>query len=181
MKDNLDKRFLELEGQFDIEEPTIGHFNRFEAKLSRQIEEDKTIKWNPTTWKWLSVAAAVLLTFGIWFGTSNNEEQGMQLAEVSPEMEEAQSFFVSTINKELESIKLERNDENTLIIDNALRHLEQLELDYNQLTLDLEHTDDDKRIIYAMINNFQQRIEVLQSLLLQLDEIKTMKSELNQA
>ena len=35
MKDNLDNIFKNLEGEFDIEEPTIGHFNRFEAKLNQ--------------------------------------------------------------------------------------------------------------------------------------------------
>ena len=34
MKDNLEHKFKELENQFDLEEPTIGHFNRFESKLN---------------------------------------------------------------------------------------------------------------------------------------------------
>ena len=180
MKDNLEKRFKELQGQFDIEEPTIGHFNRFEAKLARHSENKIDLKWNPKTWKWLAVAASVVLMVGLWLG-SPTEQPGMQLAEVSPEMEDTQSFFVSTIEKELENINLQRDDSNKTIIDNALTHLEELEKEYNQLTLELDNSDQDKRIIYAMINNFQQRIEVLQTLLQQLDEINTLKSELSNA
>ncbi len=180
MKDNLEKRFKELKGQFDLEEPSIGHFNRFEAKLARHSKQDNVVKWNPSTWKWLAVAASIVLLVGVWFGTPKNTP-GMQLAEVSPEMEETQSFFVSTIEKELQDINLQRDDSNKEIIDNALIHLNKLEKEYDQLTLELENSDQDKRIIYAMINNFQQRIEVLQTLLQQLDEINTLKSELSNA
>jgi len=180
MKDNLEKRFKELQGQFDLEEPNIGHFNRFEAKLARQSEQPKTVKWNPNTWKWLAVAASIALVFTLYFGGSS-DEVGMQLSEVSAEMEETESFFVSTIQNELETIDAQRTEENTEIIDNALAHLKILENEYNQLTIDLEHSEQDKRIVYAMINNFQQRIEVLQTLLQQLDEINNIKSELTQA
>lgn len=179
MKDNLENRFKELQGQFDFEEPSIGHFNRFEAKLARQSDNSKSVKWNPKTWRWLAVAASITLLLTLYLGGSS-EDLGMQLSEVSPEMEETESFFVSTIQNELESIDAQRTDENNEIIDNALAHLEILENEYNQLTIDLEHSDQDKRIVYAMINNFQQRIEVLQTLLQQLDEINNIKSELTQ-
>lgn len=180
MKDNLEQKFKELENQFDIEEPSIGHFNRFEAKLARATEEKQTTKWNPKTWKWLSVAAAIVLTFGLWFTTTSTSSEGMQLAEVSPEMEETQSFFITTINKELETIKKQKNAENAEIIDNAFQHLKQLEDAYKKLTIDLKETAGDKRIIYAMIHNFQQRIEILKTLLEQLEDIKELKNEVQQ-
>lgn len=181
MKDNLEQNFKDLQNQFDVEEPTVGHLNRFEAKLARASEEKQSSKFNSKNWKWFSVASAVIVSIGLWFVKPSMSEQGMQLAEVSAEMKETQSFFVTTINKELSSIKKLRTSENTKIIDNALQRIAQLELDYKQLTLDLEDTADDKRIIYAMIANFQQRIDVLQLLLEQLDEIKILKSKVNQA
>ncbi len=179
MKDNLENRFKELENQFDIEEPRIGHFDRFEAKLA-QKEDKSTIKWNPRTWKWLAVAASVLLLVGFWFGnyTANTS---MQLAEISPEMEETQSFFMASIQKEIEKINVQRNETNAQIIDDAFAQLKILESKYDELTVELLDTSEDKRIIYAMIANFQQRIEVLEHLLEQLDEIKIINSELNAA
>lgn len=179
MKDNLEKRFKELQGQFDLEEPNIGHFNRFEAKLVRKTERPKIVQWNPKTWKWLAVAASIALLLMLFIGVPQ-QEQGMQLAEVSPEMEETQSFFISTIENELESINAQRTNDNQEIIDNALAHLKELEEEYQQLTIELENSNQDKRIVYAMINNFRQRIEVLQTLLQQLDEINKIKSDLTQ-
>ncbi len=54
--------------------------------------------------------------------------------------------------------------------------MNKLEENYILLTVELEKSNEDKRIIYAMISNYQQRIEVLQTLLQQLDEIKQIKA-----
>ena len=178
MKDNLENKFKELANQFDIEEPAIGHFNRFEARLAQEAKQTKEIKWNPATWRWLAVAASVLLLIGFWFGSSTAEPVGMELAEISPEMEETQSFFMASIQKEVDKINLQRDDTNAQIIDDSFTQLKKLEQNYEELTVALEDTSEDKRIIFAMINNFQQRIEVLQNLLEQLEEIKNINSEL---
>ncbi len=176
MKDKLEQRFKELEAQFDIEEPRLGHFDRFEVRLNRQTKQQT--KWNPTTWKWLAIAASIALVFSIGLGNYSTKS-GLELADVSPKMEETQSFFVSTIQKEIENINLKRNADNQQIIDDAFVQLNKLEENYKKLTIELDDSNKDKRIIYAMISNFQQRIEVLQSLLQQLDEIKQLKNTLN--
>ncbi|MCF6348181.1 MAG: DUF3379 domain-containing protein [Flavobacteriaceae bacterium] len=176
MKDKLEQRFRELEGQFDIEEPKLGHFDRFEVKLARQTT--KQPKWNPNTWKWLAIAASIALLFTLGLGNYSTK-QGLELADVSPKMEETQSFFVSTIQQEIENINLKRNADNQQIIDDAFKQLNKLEENYKKLTVELDDSDKDKRIIYAMIANFQQRIEILQSLLQQLDEIQQLKNNIN--
>ena len=173
MKDKLEQRFIELEGQFDTEEPKLGHFNRFEAKLAQK--HTKQPKWNPRSLTWIAIAASVALLFGVWFG-GYSSKQGLELADVSPQMEETQSFFVSTIRQEIENINLKRTDDNQQIIDDAFLQLNKLEENYKDLTVELDNSNKDKRIIYAMINNFQQRIEVLQSLLQQLDELEQLKT-----
>ena len=177
-KDNLEERLFELNGQFDIEEPEIGHFNRFEAKLARQ--DATKSKWNPNTWKWLAVAASIALVFSIGFNSFKSESEGFELADVSPKMEETQSFFVLTIKSELEQINLKRNEDNKQVIDDALKQLDKLEKNYKELTVELKTSNKDKRIIYAMISNYQQRIEVLQFLLEQLDEIEQFKNTNNE-
>ncbi len=177
MKDKLEQRFKELEGQFDTEEPKLGHFGRFEVKLARQTTPQQP-KWNPNTWKWLAIAASIALLFTLGLGNYSTK-QGLELADVSPKMEETQSFFVSTIQQEIENINLKRNADNQQIIDDAFKQLNKLEENYKKLTVELDDSDKDKRIIYAMIANFQQRIEILQSLLQQLDELQQLKNNIN--
>jgi len=173
MKDKLEQRFIELEGQFDAEEPNLGHFNRFEEKLA-QLNKP-IVRRNPNSWILMAIAASVALLIGIWFG-GYSANQGLELADVSPQMEETQSFFVSTIQLEIEHINLKRNDDNQHIIDDAFLQLNKLEENYLKLRVELDNSNKDQRIIYAMINNFQQRIEVLQSLLQQLEELEQLKT-----
>jgi len=177
MKDNLDKIFKNLEGTFDIEEPTIGHFNRFEAKLNKTGETPN--KKGTNLYTFIAIAASVVLFFGIWIGSSFTNS-GMELAALSPKMEETQSYFVTVIEKELQIVEKERNKETEHLIKDALKQIKKLEKEYKALTLELKESTEDQRIIYAMISNFQQRIEVLQSLLIQIENFKALKTQNNE-
>lgn len=175
MKDQLEHTFKKFENDFDIEEPSIGHFERFEAKLQKKPNRTKVFKLISS----LAVAASVILFVGIWIG-NQNAQKGMQLASVSTEMKETQSYFTSVIQKELQVIEIERNTDTEKLISDGLNQLKKLELQYDKLTLELKESNEDKRIIYAMISNFQQRIEVLQSLLQQIEDVKQLKTQGNE-
>ncbi|OGS71382.1 MAG: hypothetical protein A3F91_04940 [Flavobacteria bacterium RIFCSPLOWO2_12_FULL_35_11] len=175
MQNNLEKIFKELENQFDVNEPNVGHFSRFEAKLNKGTKPNILLK----LWPFIAIAASVILIFGVWLGASFSK-QGMELAKVSSEMGETQNYFVATIEKELEIIEKERNPSTEQIINDGLQQLNKLEIQYQVLTLELKESTEDKRIIYAMIENFQQRIEVLQSLLTQIEDVKQLKIQNNE-
>lgn len=172
MKDNLENIFKELKNQFDIEEPTIGHFNKFEAKLNKKAFPKNNLKF----FSYVAVAASIVLLFGVWLGASLSDK-GMELAGISSEMQETQSYFLTTIENELKTIESERNKDTELLINDSLLQLKKLETQYSTLTLELKESIEDKRIIYAMISNFQQRIDVLQNLLIQIDTIKQLKTQ----
>jgi hypothetical protein len=175
MKDNFDKIFIERKNEFDLEEPNFGHFDRFEAKLKANKNQSKSKK---TNWHWLTIAASVLLFFGYWLGNYNANE-GLELADVSPKMEETQGFYMATIHKEIQEIKKQETPQNKQIIDDAFMQLEKLENNYQKLTLELKESNEDKRVIYAMISNFQNRLEVLQNLVDQLEEFENLIPEEN--
>jgi hypothetical protein len=175
MQNNIEKIFKELENQFDVKEPNVGHFSRFEAKLNKGKKPNILLK----LWPILAIAASVVLIFGVWLGASFSKS-GMELSNVSSEMGETQNYFVATIEKELETIEKERNPNTEQIINDGLQQLNKLEIQYQALTLELKESTEDKRIIYAMIANFQQRIEVLQSLLTQIENVKQLKIQNNE-
>ena len=51
---------------------------------------------------------------------------------------------------------------------------------YEKLKLDLTSSGEDKRVIYAMITNFQNRIDLLENVLEQIEEIKQLKNSNNE-
>ena len=179
MKNNMEDFFKKNKQEFDFAEPNVGHFERFQARLE---QENKTPeRKGGTPWYILAVAASVLLFFGYWMGNynQNSTNNGIDLADVSPQMEETQNFYLASIQKEVEEIKTKKTTANQKIIDDAFRQLELLETNYRKLTLELKESNADKRVIYAMITNFQNRLQILQNLMDQLEEFEELVPQEN--
>ena len=168
MKDQFNTFFKNTD--FDLEEPNFGHLERFQQRLNNQDIKKKKI----ISFKWMSIAASIILMVGFWLG-SNHTEQQLLLADVSPQMQEAESFFVSTIKQELKEIEKVRNPKTERVIEDALNQLEVLEDKYKDLINALNKSNDDRRVVYAMISNYQSRIEVLQGVLALINQINNPK------
>ncbi|QDO94802.1 hypothetical protein FNB79_12785 [Formosa sediminum] len=176
---NLDDLFKTLQGNFDVETPDAHHKDRFLAKLKNQhvTELPPEIKHKHAVFvkPFLAVAATVILLITLTF-IFNKAENTTDLASVSPEMAKTQSFFNATISQELKQLEKENAPEVQPLIQDALKQLNILEADYNKLKLDLSNSGHDKRVIYAMISNFQNRIEILENVLETIDNVKQLKN-----
>ena len=178
--DSIEELFKRLEGSLDLEQTPEGHQRRFMDRLNAQDGEQSPKVFNRSRWKWLSVAAtiAILLTGGIFFQSSEEQPEG--LASVSAEMEATQSFFVSAISQELQNLKDLENEDHKALIEDTMNRLNALEAEYDKLKVDLMESGNDKRVIAAMINNFQARIELLQQVNQTIEEINTLKANRNE-
>ena len=176
MKTNLENWFEEQRDCFDIAQPDDGHELRFLNKLKENQTEEKPVKkldW----WKPLASAAAILLVVFAGYATIKPAKDGAELAAVSPEMAKTQDFFTKAIEEELYNINEARTPETHKLVEDALVQLEILEKDYKQLTEDLATSGEDKRVIYAMISNFQARIDLLNTVLQEIESIKKIKND----
>ena len=177
-QDKLDSLFKKLENDFDILEPKENHSARFLYKLNQHKNEQNkksSFNWKP----FLSIAASVVLFVSL-FVVSTNDTKASELASVSPEMQQTQDFFTLTINEELKKLNAERNPETQELINDALAQIQQLETDYQSLKIDLSESGEDQRVIHAMISNFQNRIEILNTVLEQIENIKQLKNNSNE-
>lgn len=173
-KDDIDLLFDELEHTFDTEEPKLGHQNRFAAKLAQQpIKKKKT-----HITKWL-IAASIAAVLGISLFTNQSNHQA-QYASFSPEVSKAQAYFSGILSEQIEILEKEKNPLTKQIVVDALQQLDMLEKDYNQLEKELLANGEDKRIIHAMITNFQKRIDLLQHVLTTVEQVKTINTQTNE-
>ncbi len=181
-KDDIDQLFERLEGSFDLQETPDGHQKRFLEKLENNDRNQASNKKEKgrSLWKPLSIAASIvlLISAGLFFQKEEPEAEG--LAGISPEMEETQSFFVTAINVELETLKSFENEDTKALIADTLERLQVLEDEYDSLKIDLVESGQDKRVIAAMISNFQNRIELLQQVIETIEEIRTLKANNNE-
>ncbi|MCX7550458.1 hypothetical protein [Xanthomarina sp. F2636L] len=180
--DNIDKLFGNLKDSFDIEEPNSGHNKRFLDKLNSQSNPVVTSKVSKQVqlWKPLVGIAATLLLVMTLVLVKKPQNEVRDLANVSPEMEKTQSFFTSTISVELKKLESESNPETKIIINDALIQIKKLEVSYENLKVDLTKSGDDNRVIFAMIKNFQNRIDILQNTLKHIENIKQLNNISNE-
>ncbi len=175
-KDSIDQLFENLRDNFDVEMPHGGHQDRFISKLkvASEFSIEDTSR-TPVFWKpFLAIAATIVLCLGL-FITLYQPTATSGLASVSPEMSTTQDFFTSTIEKELTQLNKQRTPETKLLIDDALKQMKILETDYESLKNDLSESGDDQRVIFAMISNFQMRIDVLQNVMERIHQKKQLK------
>jgi len=179
--DSIEELFSRLEGSLDLEQTPEGHQRRFMDRLNAQDDSPAPKAFNRSRWKWLSVAAtiAILLTAGVFF-QSSKEQQPEGLASVSVEMEATQSFFVNAISQELQNLQDLGDEEHQALIEDTMTRLNALETEYDKLKVDLMESGNDKRVIAAMINNFQNRIDLLQQVNETIEEINTLKANRNE-
>ncbi|WP_299336166.1 hypothetical protein [uncultured Psychroserpens sp.] len=181
-KDTINDMFDNLKGNFDTEMPKLGHQKRFLDKLQQQ--NDTIVDTHPNRfnyWKpFLAVAASIILCFSIFTVVQQQEPELMDLASVSPELSQTQSFFTTAIEQELVALEAQRSPETEDMIYDALRELKVLEGEYQMLKIDLTESGNDKRVVYAMIANFQSRIDVLKTVLEHIEEVKNFKLNQNE-
>lgn len=180
-KDNIDNLFEDLKGHFDIETPNYNHEQRFLNKLKTQNSTSNNYKktygfnWKP----FLMIAATLVIGFAVFINLQN-QNKTLDLANVSSELSETQDFFTTTISGELKKLNKERSPLTEQIISDALAQIQTLETDYQKLKTDLTESNKNQRVIYAMISNFQNRIDILNTVLEQIQTIKELKSYNNE-
>ncbi len=176
-KESLENLFEKLRGTFDTEEPTPGHQDRFLEKLnaSKGIVgiNSKRISWR----KPLSIAASVVILVAIGIGTFKPQPTlDQQVASISPEVSNSQIYFAGLIEEQVKQLESESTPETKQIIDDTMGQLKKLENNYRQLEQDLLSGGNSKLILSAMINNFQTRINLLQDVLENIENIKKLKN-----
>lgn len=160
------------------------HRERFQQKLLSELHEKPSkIK----KYKWLYVAASIVLLVGVGikFSTTNiegeslpkitnsvelNNDSQISLGSISPELKTIESYYINTINYELSQLELTK--ENKELFDGYLTQLGLLTKEYKSLTQELNKKGINDDTINALIGNLQMRLQLLKRMQKQLHEFK---------
>jgi hypothetical protein len=176
-KDTIEELFIKLKDNVDFEEPNEGHQLRFLKKLNESKSVTTITFRNSRSWiQIVSMAAAVtlLLAFGFFqLNTSSTIDE--KVAKISPEASKTQFYFANLIEEQVKDLNSEKSPETEKIINDTMFQLKKLELNYTEMEQDLLNGGNGKLILSAMITNFQTRIELLNEVMIQIENIKTIK------
>jgi hypothetical protein len=149
--------------QFDSEGPPKGHFDRFEARLAQlDKKENKRVRI-----LFLKVAAAIFLGMAISYITIsefsffNRNTQHFISSAMSPELNQAERYY--NIQLEVYSSKIQDLKFNNDKIEKRkiIKELSDMDEQVQAMKKDLRQNPDDERIVYAIINFYQLKIELM--------------------
>jgi ABC-type phosphate/phosphonate transport system permease subunit len=172
MSTNNINQLFENQNNWDFEEPNYGHEKRFLVKLRKRQPKKKF------NWISFSIAASLLLFFGLFYFTYTNPKTTEVV--FSPQVQQTHDYFSSVINSELAVLKEKETPQSKVLINDAMSQMNSLEQDYDNLKLEIERNGENKQIIYAMITNMQTRISFIKSVLDQVENINKLKIETNE-
>ena len=157
-------------------EPFDGHFQRFDAKLKKLHAEKKKTTFSLI---WKTAAAAVLGFFIVsqsinFFTVKEIENSGSTLTfgSISPECQEVEFYFINTINAGLKDWdKMMQKglipSEEQHLMENEMQEFEKT---FEQLKKDLAVSPNDERVIHAMLEYYQTKLNLIQMIIRKLEE-----------
>lgn len=181
------RKMFEAEAESSTSKLISGHENRFLDKLEEALPE-KPKKNYPFLW----IAAAsvvVLISLGIWYQSSNlidipqksivqtdnEEENGLSLGDISPDLKKIENYYVSNINYQLSQV--ESTEETKALFDSYMDQLNELTDEFQLLNKELNEYGPNELIVGAQIDNLQKRLQLMLDLNEKIKELKESKNE----
>lgn len=146
---------------FFNEDPPSGHLDRFQQRLLNK---------NHFIWPLLRVAAIIVLVLSVSLALYY---QDVTIGTISSEMAETEMYYQSILDQKLNYVKNVLNDQQYTSIKQELKVMDK---NFLYLKEDLKLNPDDQRIIHAMINNYQLKIELVQQVIDQVNYNNNIKS-----
>ena len=177
MEDKVDKIIRENKTAFEEDAPK-GHFERFEQRLNqKRIRPEKNRKK-----LYLQIAAAVVFvlmaTNQVRMYLQVPDVKPVTLGSISPEYSEVEFYYVSAIGQGMEHWEKLTADGMISQDEQDMMKKEILEFDetYKRLQQDLVANPDDERVINAMLEMYQTRLNIINLIIDKLEHIKKLKA-----
>jgi len=177
MKDKLEDFIDGNRMDFEHLEPRIDLWVGVENKLDREQANNKNTKRY-----WLvSAAASIVLIIGmVWvFKYNFNTQQQVAIEEEEnprQELVEVEEYYAGLIDQKKADIRLIVNNSDA-IGPQILEDLDDLDSLYIELKQDLDISGNNDRVINAMIQNLQLRVEILNKQLMILEQINKYEED----
>ena len=156
------------------------HEDLFIEQLYKELPVKKS-----TAFSNFRIAASILVFLGIGAlsytlldNPSNKKDEfiAYTLKNISPELKEIESFYVSNINLIVSDI--EKNSESQALIKRYMKRLSLLKEEYKNLITEMNEEGPNSLSINVLINNLKLQLELLQELSEQIRSTKNRKNEI---
>jgi len=159
---------------FEDQEPSEGHMERFNRMLEMRFHAG-AVKRSIVPYLLKAAVVTLLVTLSslwTWDHFIRSDRNRMTLGDVSPQYREVENYYIHQVNlmeNEIETVVPIKNPEQKEMLRTEMRSMDSV---YVQLQKELKANPDDERIINAMIEHYQTKVEVLTYIVNQLKNIR---------
>jgi len=173
---NIEKQIKEQRLLLDSDRPLEGHEERFLQKLERLPKQAAVRRIRFRHAIQVAASIAILLTSAILLIRSYGDADTKASHEIPEAVMEADFYYASLVDaryNEIKDFEFTEQEEKDLL----LSELKDLESYHRQLMKDLEANPNDERVVNALIRHYQLKLEVMDQIILQLNQVKSEISE----
>jgi hypothetical protein len=171
---NIEEIIRKNKDFFEEAEPSTGHLERFNRKLEKRFQIN-TIKRSIVPYLLRAAVVTLLVTLSslwTWDHFIRTGSSRMTLGQVSPQYKEVENYYVHQVNmmeSEIVNVDLKNNPEQKNML---LKEMKNMDSTYVSLQKELKANPNDERIINAMIEHYQTKLEVMTYIVNQLKTIR---------
>jgi hypothetical protein len=160
---------------FEDKEPSEGHFDRFSVKLEIRCNS-RANKRSIVPYLLRAAVVTLLVTLSSLWTWDHFIRQGsgrMTLGQVSPQYREVENYYLHQVNlMEGEIVNTDLN--NAEQKDVLIKEMKSMDSVYVSLQKELKANPNDERIINAMIEHYQTKLEVMTYIV---NQLKTLRND----
>jgi hypothetical protein len=171
---DLEKHIRDTAGQLDLDLPREGHEARFIKRLGKPV---RRVHFRHV----IQVAASIAIILASSVILIRRDQNGSKIAagEIPAAVLETENYYATRVNEKYGEIKaFAFNDEEEKNV--LLEELKDLDVLHHQLLYDLEANPGDERVINALIRHYQIKLEVMDQIIYQLNQLKTETEKQNE-
>ncbi len=179
--DKLTKIFQDHREAFE-EEPVAGHFQRFETKLDQYhaLQKPKGNRW--PFLKIASVLIIFLLSANLFLYLLPSKSGKVTKGFANKEMNETARFYNVRIHSGILQLKSMADkgigsNQELVQVEKELAEMDQL---YDDLRKEYRENPDDERVVNAMIAYYQTKLDIIEKIKSDLQNVQTIKNNKNE-
>lgn len=177
MNDELERLILNNRNSIQDEEPKNGHFERFEVRLQKASRPARKIYFQPVLKIAAIIVFALLAVNQARIYLIPEKKATLSLGSISEEYREVEFYYTNSIQLGMNQWEKLKSEGFVSESEQLMMQKEQEEFDqmYQKLLIDLKANPDDERVINAMLEYYQARMNVISLVINKLKEVKQQK------
>lgn len=175
MSNKLEGFVRDNKREFEVKGPSDALWSKIEAELDKKKPAKKTFG----LYQWMSVAAMLVLTVGMYFGYQYKKMNAeIMVADINPKMGKKEVRFTSLIEEKRDSLQI-LADADPELYKQFTADLSKLDKDYQELKKQLQTSPNKALVGKAMMKNLEIQFQMISQQLYIINQVNQYKKEEN--